>query len=493
MRNKLRLNNVMTLIYQIVSVIVGIIVPRLILKQFGSNVNGLVSSITQLLSIISLMDLGVGAVVQSALYKPLLEEDNIKISKIFWSSQKYFSRIAKILLIYILILCVYYGVFKGNLFSWQYTTTLILSLSLSYFAQYYFGISNSLILSADQKVYVVTLINLTALIINTIITIILIYVGSSIQVVKLSSSCVFLFKPLILQYYVKRNYNIKKFDQITDSIPNKWSGLAQHITVVLTNSVDTVMLTLFGSFGLISIYNVYVLPLNSLRTLVETTSTGYKSFFGNLIAKNDSNKLIEEFSKYETMMHIIITVLMSTCLVVLIPFVKIYTNGIDDINYINLCFCICIVLAYTFQLLRVIYTNIIYASGKFKETQLICVIECILNLGISFFLVKPLGLVGVALGTVVASAYRLFSTAYYLQNNVLNRSLFILLKHLIINAICFFIVGILSSFIKPIGNSIFDLVIYAFIIFFMSLVVSLLMNMIFYINIIYKIFLQKIV
>ena len=60
---KLKLNTVTSLINQRVLIICGFIVPVLILHAFGSAVNGLVNSITQFLGFISLLELGVGAVV----------------------------------------------------------------------------------------------------------------------------------------------------------------------------------------------------------------------------------------------------------------------------------------------------------------------------------------------------------------------------------------------------------------------------------------------
>ena len=63
---KLALNTVTSLLLQIVSVLSGFILPRLILGAFGTNVNGLVNSISQFLGVITLLDLGVGAVVQSS-------------------------------------------------------------------------------------------------------------------------------------------------------------------------------------------------------------------------------------------------------------------------------------------------------------------------------------------------------------------------------------------------------------------------------------------
>ena len=94
-------NTIFSLILQIVTILCGLIVPRMILKAYGSEVNGLVNSITQFLSIISFLELGVGAVVQSSLYKPLAEGNNEMISKIISSAQKFFGLIAKILLCYV--------------------------------------------------------------------------------------------------------------------------------------------------------------------------------------------------------------------------------------------------------------------------------------------------------------------------------------------------------------------------------------------------------
>lgn len=72
-KKKLILNSVTSLLTQLMTIICGLIIPRLIISAYGSQVNGLVSSITQFLSVISLLDLGVGAVVQTALYRPLAE------------------------------------------------------------------------------------------------------------------------------------------------------------------------------------------------------------------------------------------------------------------------------------------------------------------------------------------------------------------------------------------------------------------------------------
>lgn len=480
MKKKLYLNTGVSAVYQICSVVLGLVIPRLILRQFGSDVNGLVTSITQLLSVISLMDLGVGAVVQSSLYKPLTQRDWKKVSIIYSSASKFFKAIAKILLIYIFILCLYYGAFKSDAYEWPFTVSLVLVLSLNFFAQYYFGMCNTLLLNADQRIYIVTVVNLLGLIFNAAFTIVLLYFNASIQIVKLASSAVFFLKPIILMFYVRHNYPLIKIKKPPkDAIPEKWSGLVQHFATNFSNSIDNVLLTLFGDFIMISIYNVYVLPLISIRTLVETISNSFKSFFGTLIAKNDKT-LIVEFSKYETIMHFATSVVMSTCSVVLMPFVLVYTNGVNDADYSNYLFSIIITLVYTIYILRMIYTNIIFAAGKFKDTQLYCIVECVLNLFISIVLVKPLGIVGVAIGTLISVIYRMFASVYYLKKEVIKRQYSHFFKHLIVDVLCFIFVNAIGTILDTKANNILEWILMAGIIFCISLIVCLIVHTIVY-------------
>ena len=92
MRKKLLVKNTASsLLSQLTALICGFILPRFFLLHFGSEVNGLVNSITQFLGVISFLELGVGAVVQSSLYKPLADKDNQKISCVVVSANRFFS------------------------------------------------------------------------------------------------------------------------------------------------------------------------------------------------------------------------------------------------------------------------------------------------------------------------------------------------------------------------------------------------------------------
>ena len=207
-KKRLFFNTLSSLGFQLCTIICGFILPRLILSEYGSEVNGLVNSITQFLAIVGFLELGVGAVVQSALYKPLSDNDAGDISRIIASANRFFSRLGYILLIYVIILIFVYPKMANLNFGWIYSATLIVAMSISSFAQYFFGIVDRLLLVSDQRGYVQYTIQIIALITNTILCVILIKLGSSIQLVKLVTSIVFLLVPICIRIYVNNNYSI---------------------------------------------------------------------------------------------------------------------------------------------------------------------------------------------------------------------------------------------------------------------------------------------
>ena len=82
-----------TIVLQAITLLSGFIVPKLILDQFGSDINGLVTSITQFLSYISLIEGGVGSVILANLYKPLAEGDMDKVSAVIVTANNFFKKL----------------------------------------------------------------------------------------------------------------------------------------------------------------------------------------------------------------------------------------------------------------------------------------------------------------------------------------------------------------------------------------------------------------
>lgn len=89
MKKKVILNIGCTTLCQLMTLISGLIVPRLILSTFGSEANGLVSSLTQFLNYISLVEGGIGSVVLTALYRPLAKKEDKEVSSVLKAARKF--------------------------------------------------------------------------------------------------------------------------------------------------------------------------------------------------------------------------------------------------------------------------------------------------------------------------------------------------------------------------------------------------------------------
>lgn len=435
--------------HQIIAIVCGFIIPRLFLTHYGSAVNGLVASITQFLGFISLAELGVGAVVQSSLYKPLANKDTIEVSKIFKSCNNFFRVIGFILLVYSVGLALIYPFVVREKFDYVFTALLVVIIAISTFSQHYIGMSYRLLLGADQLGFISQTISCIALILNTVMCFVLINLEMSVHLVKLVSSLIFVLQPLILLHIGKKKYDIQQDVVLTEEpIKQKWNGLSQHIASVILNNTDTIVLTLFSTLENVSIYSVYYMVANGVKSIVSSFTAGYVAMFGNMLAKGEKDKAITTFSAFEWLIHTLTTFAFGLTGVLIVPFVAVYTSGISDCNYIIPSFGALIAIALGSYCIRLPYNIMVMAAGHYKQTQWSAIIEALINIVVSLILVFSFGLVGVAIGTLCAMTYRTVYFAYYLSKNILCRNLHHYVKHCSVDIICVILLVIITRFIS---------------------------------------------
>lgn len=433
---KLVLNTATSLLYQVIGIVCGFILPRIFLETYGSAVNGAVSSITQFLGFISLCECGVGAVVQSALYKPLAEGDADAYSRIYRSSERFFRKIAWILVGYTAVLMAVYPLIVGGEFDYFFTFFLVFVIAISSFAQYYFGMTYRLFLSADQLGFIQLSLQSGIIILNTVLSIVMMKCGASVHLVKLMTSLLFTVQPIVYTIAARRRYRINKRIVLTEEpLKQKWNGLSQHIATVILGNADTVVLTVFSTLENVSVYAVYHLVVNGVKQIVVSLTSGIQAMLGNMYAKKETETLKTTFSVFEWGLHTVVTLAFTMTGLLILPFVRVYTAGIDDAEYIVPVFAILITAAQASYCLRLPYNVMVLAAGHYKETQWSAIIEAAINVVLSVLLVLRFGLVGVAVGTLAAMLYRTVYLAWYLKKAILYRPLWLFLKHLLVDAL----------------------------------------------------------
>ena len=436
-KKRLLWNSTSSIISQAISIISAFILPRLIIQTYGTTVNGLISSISQFLTVVALSEFGMSAVVQASLFRVLANNDEDGISRVMASATKFFRRVGLILIIYAIGLCALYPVFVKSEFDYLYIASMILILSIYSVVHYVLGITNNQLISADQRGYVNNVTNVIVVVINTVACVFLIKMGVGIHAVKLFYAMVFLTKPIVSALYVKKNYKVnRRIKYVTEPIQQKWNGVAQHIANYVFTSTDVVVLSLFSSLENVSIYSVYALILNGLKQISLQVENGIKPVLGEFWAKNQMERLGKLFTSYEWFMHTESMIVFGAAASLIVPFVKIYTVNVTDANYVVPVFALIITLAYFVQNAGNCYNFMIQAAGHFKQTQKNYMIVACMNLLVSVVLVSVIGLEGVAIGTLVSALYQLLWQGRYVYRAILQSSSIRLMKQICIDAAC---------------------------------------------------------
>ena len=416
------MNTVSSLIVQILTLVNGFIIPRLILSYFGSEVNGLVASLTKFLSYVALLEGGITGVVMANLYKPLTNRDEDKLNSVIKTTSNFYKKIAYIFLGYTVIVAFIYPLIFKTSFNYSYIFWLTIILSITSFIQYNFSLTLKTLLNADKKVYIVSLTQSILLIANIVISYISLKIYPNIHIFKLISAIVFMFQPFVFNIYVKKHYHLdKNAKEDTELLKSRWDGFSINVAAFIHTNTDILLLSFFTNMITVSIYSVYALVGSGLRTILHFLSSGIAPAIGRLYAIGDYKELNKRLDIYEYLIFFMVFLLFSVACILICPFVMIYTKGITDANYYQPVFGIIIMLAEGFYLIKNAHLDLAYAANKFKDIKIPCYIEALINIVISLILIKPLGLIGIAIGTITAMIYRMVFHVWYTSKKLIDR------------------------------------------------------------------------
>lgn len=164
-----------------------------------------------------------------------------------------------------------------------------------------------------------------------------------------------------------------------------------------------------------------MLVIRGIKSIIQAFTGGVDASFGDMIAKGEQKQLNKSFKTYELFYYTITTIAYTCTIILIVPFIAVYTFGITDTNYIRPLFAILLVLAEFVWAIRLPYSSITLAAGHFKETQKGAWVEAISNIVISLILVWKYGIVGVAIGTLVAMLIRTVEFVYHTNKYILER------------------------------------------------------------------------
>lgn len=443
-RTKIGKNFFYSIFSQILILSLGMLIPRLILVSYGSEINGLLNTVSQIFVYIGLLEAGIGNASLNALYKPVSINDKLTISDVISATNKYYRKISIVYIGIVFCFAFLYPFFIKTDLSYLSIFLIIALQGLSGALTFCFIAAYKQLLIADGKNYFIQNINLVIYVLNSIAKIFLMAEGFDVVTLQFVFLLITCMQVCIYKYIIKREYawlfNVSQPNM--NALSQRNAFLVHEISTAIFSSTDILVLSTFCSLKIASIYSIYNLVFSSLGTLVGSVNNGLNYILGQTYAKSKKEyECVHDL--YDSLYMTFVFWLFTVAYVMIIPFVKLYTSGVNDVNYIDNKLPLLFVTIQFLSCSRAVCSRLITIAGHAKKTQYRSVAEAIINLVVSLIFVNIIGIYGVLLGTIIALLYRANDIIIYANKKILKRNPWKTYSKLLLNIFCFCIIAIL--------------------------------------------------
>lgn len=422
---KFILNSMSSAFSQVIVMLSGFIIPNLMIRTYGSEINGLVSSINQMIGYISLVEAGLSGAAIYSLYKPLANNDIKEINGIVSAARKFYLQAGYIFSILVLILAFTYAQLKSSeILSYFDMLFLTIILGMNGCVDFFILSRYRVILTADQKTYLISIIG----IIQMLIRIVIIIFGTSIKMdvilLYLLSLTSVIIKVIILTFYCKKRYKFLNFNEQPNikALDRRYDVIYQQILGMIQTGAPVVIATLVLDLFSVSIYSIYNMIMSGINGILGIFISGLPAAFGEVIAKKEKSLLKEATSQFEVMYYFLLINIYGITFATILPFIKIYTRNFIDVNYILPVFAFVIVLNGLLYNIKTPQSMLIISAGMYKETRWRVTIQGLIIVigGFAFSFLG--GLTGIMVASCISNLYRTIDLIYFVPKYITHLS-----------------------------------------------------------------------
>lgn len=438
---KIKYNFILGIASEFLSIVLGILIPRFILTSYGSEINGLLSSVTQIYSYIALLEAGIGVATVQALYKTIGSQDRDKTNAVLAATNKYYHRTGIIYMLAILAFSIIYPLVVSSTIP---TVTIILIIvfnGIGSVISYFFQGKYVLLLQAEGKNYIKTALNMATNVFKNVAKIVLMASGCDVVFVQMIAMVISLIQMTYITYYIKKNYSWIDLTVKPDfeAISQSKNVLVHQISGLIYNNTDAITLSVFCGLKAVSVYSMYTMLFGMISTALSTVSSSFIFSLGQMFHA-DRKRFMKYYDVYETYYMTLVFSLYSIANFFILPFIKLYTAGVTDINYLDVKLPLLFISTYLLSCGRSAPNQVINFAGHFKKTQNRAIAEAAINLTVSVVAVQHFGIYGVLVGTIAALLYRSNDIIIYANRKILYRSVWITYRRWLVNLVVFLFV-----------------------------------------------------
>ena len=333
---KIKYNLIVGFGSQLLTIILGIVIPRLTLVNYGSEVNGLINSITQIYSYIGLLEAGIGTAAVQALYRTVGSEDRNRTNAILAATNRYYNRTGVLYTIAIIAFSLIYPLLVSTEIP-TVTVVLIILLNgagsvIGFFVQRKY----LLLLQAEGKNYIESTLTMILNVLRNVAKIVLMAMGMDVILVQAVSMLLGFIQMVYITMYIKKHYAWIDLTVEPDyeSISQSKNVLVHQLSSLIFNNTDSIILTVFCGLKVVSVYSLYTMLFSMISNALSVVINSVVFSLGQAY-HTDRKRFDEMYDAYELFYMTLVFALYSVAYYFILPFVKRYTAGVTDINYLD--------------------------------------------------------------------------------------------------------------------------------------------------------------
>lgn len=437
-------NLIFSLINNFVLTILGFVTRTVFVHSLGSNYLGLNGLFTNVLSLLSLAELGIGSAITFSLYKPIAENDNEKIKSLMRLYKEAYRLVGGIVLVVGVALTPFL----------KYIVNLDVGIEINYYAIYLMFLANSVlsywffayrsvIIYANQEGYITTKIETVFNLIRYVLQFIALLTFENYYLYLLLPILSGIIKNIIVSDIAGKRYPIINEKKVKPLAKGEQRQIFQNvfalslfrISSVVYGATDNIIISSWLGTSIVGVVSNFTMIIQMVTSYINMLFQSMYASVGNLNATESVEYKYTIFKRLN-LMNFWIYCYATICLgCFLNPCIEVWLGPEYCLNGI------------TVDLLAIVFfipglNNIINvykdACGLFKEVQFRALATAIINLVVSIVLVRKIGLNGVYIGTIVAY----LTTIYVIDPRVVFSKVFelkvnIYYKELIRKAIIF--------------------------------------------------------
>lgn len=447
-------NSIASIGIQAGTVILSFISRTVLIKTLGEQYLGISGLFGNILSMLSLAELGVGSTMLYFMYKPMVEQDERKLNILMAVYAKVYNIIGLAIMVAGLLLSPFLGIFMKEVPDIPHLTFIFILYVLNIATSYLFVYKSSII-NVAQKNYIVNIIKFIFFVMQNVVQILILLITKNYI---LYYSCSILFgllgniavsrKADQMFPFLKKPVEGRLTQDEKKYIKKNISAMFSHnLGTFIVFSTDNMIIAKFIGIVEVGLYSNYTMIINAIQTLVDLIFNSLNASIGNLMHSTSKEKSYEIFKNVLFATHWMVGFCAVSLYVLMNPFITLWLGEKYTFQQYVVFF---IVLNFFLNLVRRPANTFKQTVGLFWNDRYKPFFESAVNLIASLILVKYYGIVGVFMGTTLSTLTVCFwIEPYILYRRFYDKSVFeyfeIVLKYISITIISAILISKISK------------------------------------------------